>query len=352
MERRDLFKGALAASLLGPPQLPAQTSAPVSDIVIERPLSGTPHQGKVLALITPHLDDGPFFAAGTVAKLLREGYTGYFIRTSKDEKDSYDLTLGETVLANERDTAAFLKASGLKQVFDLSYRNHRMDDLARTEIRARLIFLFRLLKVDTVFSYDPWGHYEENPDHYVTAQSVEAACWMSGGHLDMPEHFAAGLKPHSVSEKYYFARGPQLVNRVVDIGPTFATKLACLRSCKTMITHMIKDLNAALVERKLRVPVLSGDDTAAIDEFTKQVLETGNRGVGQKYGFEYAEAFHYIGPDHSMDEYISRHACLCDRVRLRRSDSTSKAADRSVRPTQSVSSRFRFVTVTNRSLHL
>ena len=195
----------------------------------ERAVSGTPHQGKVLALITPHLDDGPFFACGTVAKLLREGYTGYFIRTSNDEKDSYDLTLGETVLGNERDAKAFLQASGLKQVFDLGYRNHRMDDLARTEIRARLIFLFRLLKVDTIFSYDPWGHYEENPDHYVTAQAVEAACWMSGGHLDMPEHFAAGLKPHSVSEKYYFARGPQLVNRVVDIGPTVDIKLACLQ---------------------------------------------------------------------------------------------------------------------------
>jgi len=112
-------------------------------------------------------------------------------------------------------------------LFDLGYRNHRMDDLSPTEIRARLIFLFRLLRVDTIFSYDPWGHYEENPDHYVTAQAVEAACWMSGGHLDMPEHFAAGLKPHSVSEKYYFARGPQLVNRVVDIGPTFETK-TCL----------------------------------------------------------------------------------------------------------------------------
>jgi LmbE family N-acetylglucosaminyl deacetylase len=306
VERRDLFKGALAASLLGAPQLPAQTP-PAADIVIERPIPGAPHQGKVLALITPHLDDGPFFAAGTVAKLLREGYTGYFIRTSNDEKDSYDLTLGGTVLANERDTAAFLKASGLKQVFDLSYRNHRMDDLARTEIRARLIFLFRLLKVDTVFSYDPWGHYEENPDHYVTAQAVEAACWMSGGHLDMPEHFAAGLKPHSVSEKYYFARGPQLVNRVVDISPTLETKLACLRSCKTMITHMIKDLNAALVERKLHVPALSGADNAAIDEFTKQVLETSNRAAGQKYGLEYAETFHYIGPDRSMDGYISQH---------------------------------------------
>ena len=307
MERRDMFKGALAAGLLGAPQLQAQTGS-AADIVIERAVSGMPHQGKVLALITPHLDDGPFFASGTVAKLLQEGYTGYFIRTSNDEKDSFDLTLGETVLGNERDARAFLQVSGLKQMFDLGYRNHRMDDLTRTEIRARLIFLFRLLKVDTIFSYDPWGHYEENPDHYVTAQAVEAACWMSGGHLDMPEHFAAGLKPHSVSEKYYFARGPQLVNRVVDIGPTFETKLACLRACRTMMTHMIKELNASLVERKLRVPALSDADNAAIDEFTKMAVETKDRAAGKKYGLDYAEEFHYIGPDHALDDYLARNA--------------------------------------------
>jgi LmbE family N-acetylglucosaminyl deacetylase len=307
VERRDLFKGALAASLLGAPQLRAQTAS-AAEVMIERALSGTPHRGKVLALITPHLDDGPFFASGTVAKLLHEGYTGYFIRTSNDEKDSYDLTLGETVLGNERDARNFLQVSGLKQMFDLGYRNHRMDDLARTEIRARLIFLFRLLRVDTIFSYDPWGHYEENPDHYVTAQAVEAACWMAGGHLDLPEHIAAGLKPHSVSEKYYFARGPQLVNRVVDIGATFETKLACLRACRTMVTHMIKDLNASLLERKLRVPALSGAGDAAIEEYTKVALETSDRATGRKFGLEYAEAFHYIGPDRSMDDYIAGHA--------------------------------------------
>ena len=306
MERRDFFSGALVGSLLGAAPLAAQS--PAANVVIERAVSGTPHQGKVLALITPHLDDGPFFACGTVAKLLSEGYTGYFIRTSNDEKDSYDLTMGETVAANERDGAAFLKAAGLKQMFDLGYRNHRMDDVARTEIRARLIFLFRLLKVDTVFSYDPWGHYEENPDHYVTAQAVEAACWMADGHLDMPEHFAAGLKPHSPSEKYYFARGPQLVNRVVDIGPVFETKLAALRSCRTMITHMVRDVNASLAERKLRLPALSGDESAAIHEFTKVTLENRDRAIGQKYGLEHAEEFHYIGPDKSLAEYVSRNA--------------------------------------------
>jgi LmbE family N-acetylglucosaminyl deacetylase len=306
VERRDFFGGALG--LFGASQLSAQTPASASSVFIERAATGEPHKGKVLALITPHLDDGPFFACGTVAKLLKEGYTGFFIRTSNDEKDSYDLTLGETVAANERDTGEFLRACGLKQAFDLGYRNHYMDDLARTEIRARLIFLFRLLKVDTIFSYDPWGHYEENPDHYVTAQAVEAACWMSGGHLDMPEHFAAGLKAHSVTEKYYFARGPQLVNRVVDIGSTLETKLSCLRSCRTMMAHMIKDLNASVAERNLRLPALAGDETAAIEEFTKAAVENRDRVVGGKYGLHYGEEFHYIGPDKSLDEYVSRNA--------------------------------------------
>ena len=309
MERRGFLGSALAGGLLGAAQGNAQTATAGSpELVIERAANGTSHRGKVLALITPHLDDGPIFAGGTIAKLLKEGYTGYFIRTSNDEKDSYHRSLGETVLANERDSENFVKTIGMQRLFDLSYRNHRMDDVGRTEIRGRLIFLFRLLKVDTVFSYDPWGHYEENPDHYVTAEAVEAACWMSGGNLDMPEHFAAGLKPHSVSEKYYFARGPQLVNRVVDITPTIEAKLAAIRSCETMITHMVKDFNDELAARKLKVPALTGDDRTANDEYIKSVFQARDRAIGKKHGLEYAEEYHYIGPSHSMDEYISRNA--------------------------------------------
>lgn len=308
MERRGFLSAALAgfASTTAAGQTTATSTT--SPVTIEHAAEGTPSRAKTFALITPHLDDGPIFAGGTVCKLLREGYTGYFIRTSNDEKDSYKQTLGETVLANERDTAEFVRQTGLKQAFDLSYRNHRMDDVARTELRGRLIFLFRLLKVDTVLSYDPWGHYEENPDHYVTAQAVEAACWMSGGNLDLPEHFAAGLQPHSVSEKYYFARGPQLVNRVVDIGPTISGKVAAIRSCKTMITHMVKDLNDSLAERKLRVPALTGGDESASEEFIKAAFVARDRATGAKYGLEYAEEFHYIGPDTSLDVYLKQHA--------------------------------------------
>jgi LmbE family N-acetylglucosaminyl deacetylase len=295
MNRRGFLVGSTAAGIAG--QAVSQ-----SEVTIERPVSGQPNRGKVLALITPHLDDGPIFAGGTLSKLLREGYTGYFIRTSNDEKDSYKLTLGETVLANERDTRGFVQTAGLKGSFDLSYRNHRIDDVARTELRGRLIFLFRLLQVDTILSYDPWGHYEENPDHYVTAQAVEAACWMASGNLDLPEHFAAGLKPHAVSEKYYFARGPQLVNRVVDIGPTLSAKVDAIRSCKTMIEHMMKDLSDSLVERKLRLPRLNPD------EFINAAFVERDKTIGAQHGLEYAEAFHYIGPDQSLEHYVKQNA--------------------------------------------
>lgn len=307
MRRREFLEIAAGSALAGGVRAQALSGA-AEQVVIELSNPGQPHRGKVLALITPHLDDGPIFAGGTIAKLLSEGYTGFFIRTSNDEKDSYRLSLGETVLANERDTASLVKTVGFGKAYDLSYRNHRMDDVARTELRGRLIFLFRLLKVNTVLSYDPWGHYEENPDHYVTAQAVEAACWMAGGHLDFPEQFEAGLKPHSVSEKYYFARGPQQVNRVVDIGPFLARKTAAIESCKTMMTHMVQDLNEDLAQRGLRIPALTGNPETATKEFVQAAFVTRDHATGKKYGLEYAEEFHYIGPDPSLDEYISRNA--------------------------------------------
>ena len=57
-------------------------------INIEEPVTGKPHTGKVLAVIGPHSDDFSIFAAGTVIKLISEGYTGYFIRLTNDEIDS------------------------------------------------------------------------------------------------------------------------------------------------------------------------------------------------------------------------------------------------------------------------
>lgn len=75
-----------------------------------------------------------------------------------------------------------------------------------------------------------------------------------------------------------------------------------------MMTHMIKDLNASLAERKQQVPALSAADGDAINEFTKVAVESRDRNTGRQFGLDYAEAFHHIGPDRSIDEYIASHA--------------------------------------------
>lgn len=304
MNRREFIGGTLAAGAA----FSGQDTTQRGEVYIERAAADKPHAGKVLAVIEPHSDDMPIFAAGTVRKLLNEGYTGYLIRASNDEKDSYDLSMGETVLANERDTRVMANVLGLRQVFDLNYRNHRMDDLSRVEMRARLIFLFRLLKVDTVFSYDPWGHYEENPDHYVTAQCVESACWMAGGRLDFPEHFAAGLQRKAVREKYYFARGPQWVNRVVDISSTIDKKMEVIRANKTMIRHMVGGLKDSLSAKNLRLPALETDEETAIREYVNLRFRERDAQLGRTYGLQYAEAYHYIGPSTDLADYISLNA--------------------------------------------
>ncbi|MBI3665175.1 MAG: PIG-L family deacetylase [Acidobacteria bacterium] len=316
MNRRDFITVWAGGLLLGENlSMAGQTgaggqAAAAADVVIERAVSGRPRAGKVLAAIQPHSDDLPIFAAGTIAKLIDEGSTGYLIRTTNDEAAGPG-SIGNTVFANERDNQEVARVLGLKQVFDLNYRNHRMDGISPLEYRSRLIFLFRLLKVDTVICYDPWGHYEENPDHYITAQGVEAACWMAGGDKDYPEHFAAGLKPHSVTEKYYFARGPQLVNRIVDISSVIEKKVDVnlVNLAQGPAGQSGARLRAGLAARKLRLPILGDNDETANRQYVKEFVLRPNHELGQKYGLEYAEAFHYIGPEESpVDEYVKRNA--------------------------------------------
>ena len=83
MQRRQ-FLGSAAAFAQG-----AQTRLPPADeranssagevsyqvqVTIEGKRAGKPNKGKTLAAIQPHCDDIPIFAAGTVLKLIDEGY--------------------------------------------------------------------------------------------------------------------------------------------------------------------------------------------------------------------------------------------------------------------------------------
>jgi hypothetical protein len=157
LNRRSFFTGcaagaAVAGAYVWPRGVAAQEAA--RDVFFERSAEGMPHKGKVLLAVQAHSDDIPLTASGTVAKLVKEGYTGYLVRATNDDMgDAPGLgtpgTVGDHVLGNERDNAEVARVLGLKKVFDLNYPNHRMADISQNELQCRLIFLIRLLKVDT-----------------------------------------------------------------------------------------------------------------------------------------------------------------------------------------------------------
>jgi LmbE family N-acetylglucosaminyl deacetylase len=298
-----------------------QQSGPGAGVFLERAADGRPHEGKVLLALEAHSDDIPLSASGTVAKLIEEGYTGYLLRATNDDMgDSPGLgtrgTIAENALGNERDTAEVARVLGCKNHFNLNYSNHRMADVSLNELISRLIFIIRMLRVDTVVCWDPWAHDEENPDHYTLARGVEAACWMAGRDHDYEEQFAAGLKPKAVQDKYYFARRPE-ITRVVDITKQIDKKIDANRAnvAKGPGGHLGSRLRAELAAKGQRLPLLGDDDVTADRNYIREFVLARSRELGRRYGVEYAEAFHYIpagaaGADRDprVDAYVKQHA--------------------------------------------
>lgn len=288
------------------------------ELVIEREQTGRPHEGKVLAAIQPHSDDIPIFAGGLVAKLIHEGYKGYLIRTTNDEAAGLGNTRAETILNDERDTERVAKILGLEKVYHLYYRNHNLHEINMQEITGRFVFLIRMLKIDTIICYDPWAPYENNPDHYITARAVEAAYT---GRWDYPEQLDV-VEPHAIRERYYFTRrGPQYVNRIVEVTSHIDTKVRANMANVTQGPggHSGSQLRRQLAEKGLKLPILGDDDETADFNYIKHFmldldserlrLTPSDRQVGAPFGLEWAERYHYQGPIPSrLEAYIEKHA--------------------------------------------
>ena len=325
MLRHHFFAPVLAGGALAQraaSRLSAQAPTTGSRVFLEHSAPGQPHKGKVLLALQAHADDIPLAAAGTVAKLIEEGYTGYLVRATNDDMgDAPGLgtpgSMGENSLRNEQDNEEVARVLGCQRTFNLNYSNHRMADISLNELISRLILIIRLVKADTVVCWDPWAPDEENPDHYMLARGVEAACWMAGRAHDYAEQFAAGLAPHAVADKYYFARRPE-VTRVVDISAQIDKKVEANRanSAKGPAGHLGSRLRAELAKKGQRLPVLGdGADLSADRNYIKEFGMRRSRELGAQYGVAYAEAFHYLpagsagaGTDPYVEDYLKQHA--------------------------------------------
>ncbi|MEO7144632.1 MAG: PIG-L deacetylase family protein [Bryobacteraceae bacterium] len=268
-----------------------------------------PYGGRTMVVITAHADDFTIFAGGTIARMIDDGYTAHLIRVTNDEKDSYDLSSGDTSARNTEEMRRASDIIGIQEIYSLDFRNDEMDPIPETEVRARLIFLFRKLKPWTIFTFDPSAKYEENPDHKKTARAAEDAAWTAQGHLFLPEQFSMGLGRWAVLERYYWARQLDAAdaNKIVDIGSTIERKIRAVQAQKTMMRHTALGLKEKLAEARLRLPLL---DEVTAETVNKLVdIQTRERAadLGRRHGLQYAEEFHYI-PLAAEGSYVIRNA--------------------------------------------
>jgi LmbE family N-acetylglucosaminyl deacetylase len=290
---------------------PAQ--AATGEIVVEKRRPGQPHKGKIFAAVHAHSYEVPHYAAGLCAKLIDEGYTGYIIRTSNDQMGG-DQTIGDNVLNNEQEHLKLASVLGFKDVFDLSYRHNRMNGISSTDLRGRLILIFRMLKVDTVITFNPWTPGEENPDRWVTGRAAAEASSMCSLANEYPEYLEAGIMPHPIGERYYFcARYGQPFNRVVDISSYADKKIAAIVECKSQGGGNSGSLlRARLAKEGRRLRLLGSDDRTADREYVRQFLLEDSRQYGRDHNLSYAERFYYIDgrqPAKSkVEEYVERNA--------------------------------------------
>lgn len=330
MKRKEfLQKGLVSSALISSPamlsasneasqngqekKVPWGYDVEYTEVRIERAVKNKPHKGKVLLAIQPHSDDIPLSAGGLVAKLMDEGYTGYLCSVSDDAR-------GSGVYAQHRiDNQNIADYYGMKGSFELLMPHHQMDSVGIQDLKQRFIFIIRSLKVDTIVCMDPWGHYEENPDHYITGRAVEAARWIAGSN-DYPEHFAAGFGPYTPRERYYYSRAGETNNLIVDISDYIEKKIEVnlLNTAKGPAGNNGVKLRERLAKEGKKLPILEGDDHTANFNYIKTFVFNDNKRLGEKYGLQWAEGYHYMtdipfdnnvpNPNSPVEQYIRKNA--------------------------------------------
>src|SRR5262249_50654425 len=102
------------------------------------------------------------------------------------------------------------------------------------------------------------------------------------------------------------------ITRVVDISGVIDQKVEANRAnrAKGPAGHHGSQLRAELARKGQRLPLLGDDDATADRNYIKEFVLARNRELGRRYGLEYAEVSHYIGPGRSspIQDYVRKHA--------------------------------------------
>jgi len=197
-------------------------------------------------VISPHADDAAAFCGGTIAKFADQGWNIILVRVTDDCKDSVGLSLEETISRNREELHQAASILGILEIVELGFETDVLADVPLGKLRERMVYMFRKYKPYAVFTFDPFGIYENNQDHVRVAQAVDEAFWVSCFDKHYPEHFAEGLEPFSVCERWYFARQLPKVTHYEEIAATIERKIDSVCAHREMMRNTINQYQLQL----------------------------------------------------------------------------------------------------------
>jgi len=245
-------------------------------------------------IFSAHADDAEFFAGGTIAKLVAEGYDVYEVITTNNERGSFELD-SATLVSQSRDREAkeAARVLGKKDVFFLEYPDGFLADYPVNEIREKFIKFIRRLKPRIVMTFDPWAPNEPHPDHRVVATAAMEAVSFAQMPLFHPEHKDEGLEPHLVVEVYYFAKDPVRANKVVDIGEHIGKKIDALCAHESQMKLTIDDIKLTMTAIGMDADSMAILDRDNYRPAIEMFIRAWANKVGAKASVEYGEEFRY-----------------------------------------------------------
>ena len=252
-------------------------------------------QSHTALAICPHADDAAAFFGGTLAKLSAEGWNVILVRVTDDRKDSVGSTIPETIRCNTEQLHKAADLLGVDEIVELGYETDCLADVSKVELREKMVYLFRKYRPYAVFSFDPFGVYEGNMDHIVTAQAVEEAYWVSCFDLHHPEHFdEEGVTPFSVCERWYYGRDLPGANHTVDVTEYMETCLDALCAHDTMMRNLVQQMRLQTQTSGNRIPALEEAIDGDLRPLLKQFLYGRAQAVAASAGLpegRYGESF-------------------------------------------------------------
>ena len=248
-------------------------------------------------VISPHADDAAAFCGATIAKFADEGWRVILVRVTDDAKDSIGLSVEETKKRNTDEMREAARILGVAQIIELGFETDCLADVSLVALRERFVYLLRKHRPYAVFTFDPFGTCEGNMDHIRVAQAVEEAFWVACFDLHHPEHFAEGLSPFSVCERWYFGRSLPGANRAEDVTATLDRRIDALCAHRTMMRNTINQFVLQLATWGRRVPFLEMSSDGDMKPLLSNVISDQARVAAEKHGLgkdRFAEEFRLV----------------------------------------------------------